>query len=227
MDSFKYIANKKSFLIYKDTLRVLGELDDTTLANVVRCIIAWQDGNFNTVESYCQKPMVKLAFKMLENNFIEDNKQWLKTSEKRKDAINKRWSKHTKEYKSIQMNTSDTDTTTTTTTTTNTTTIKRENIQEEKFFEELYNSPIWLEQVQMRYKIDSPKKVQDYLDVFETDCQAKGKTHLHINEVKSHFVSWLKYELNTHNNGNNRKPNEEEPTGFEAIKEWSASSIQQ
>ena len=70
-----------------------------------------------------------------------------------------------------------------------------------KFIEELKNSPIWLEQMAMRFHI-SVNEVVMRLEDFALDLQCRGTEHQDFNDTRRHFNDWLRIQL-----ANERKHN--------------------
>lgn len=71
---------------------------------------------------------------------------------------------------------------------------EEENPNPQTYFDEAKNSPIWKEQVAMRYEI-TKNEVPEYLDKFQQECLCKETTHLSMNDFKSHFCNWLRIQI--------------------------------
>ena len=78
-----------------------------------------------------------------------------------------------------------------------------------EFIEELKQSEIWLEQMQMRFKLNADE-IKDKLDIFALDCRCRGIEHKNLNETRRHFNDWLRIQIESQNRNNNeatrRKP---------------------
>ena len=78
-----------------------------------------------------------------------------------------------------------------------------------EFIEELKQSEIWLEQMQMRFKLNADE-IKDKLDIFALDCRCRGTEHKNLNETRRHFNDWLRIQIESQNRNNNeatrRKP---------------------
>ena len=78
-----------------------------------------------------------------------------------------------------------------------------------EFIEELKQSEIWLEQMQMRFKLNADD-IKDKLDMFALDCQCRGTEHKNLNDTRRHFNDWLRILIESQNRNNNettrRKP---------------------
>ena len=78
-----------------------------------------------------------------------------------------------------------------------------------EFIEELKQSEIWLEQMQMRFRMNADE-IKEKLDVFALDCQCRGTEHKNLNETRRHFNDWLRIQIESQNRNNNetnrRKP---------------------
>lgn len=78
-----------------------------------------------------------------------------------------------------------------------------------EFIEELKQSEIWLEQMQMRFKLNADE-IKDKLDVFSLDCRCRGTEHKNLNDTRRHFNDWLRIQIESQNRNNNeatrRKP---------------------
>jgi len=74
--------------------------------------------------------------------------------------------------------------------------------------QQLSSSPIWLENVAMRFHI-TVEQVTDKLNDFMIDCRSRGTDkHESIQDAQRHFNDWLRIQLNVQNqvnNGNDRK----------------------
>lgn len=75
---------------------------------------------------------------------------------------------------------------------------------------ELKNSAIWIEQMQMKFKITEKEKLLKRIDDFELDCQCRGTIHRDLSDAKKHFCDWLRIKLER--DGNN-KTNTRKETG--------------
>ena len=77
------------------------------------------------------------------------------------------------------------------------------------YIEELKQSEIWLEQMQMRFRLNADE-IKDKLDTFALDCQCRGTEHKNLNETRRHFNDWLRIQIESQNRNNNeatrRKP---------------------
>lgn len=68
---------------------------------------------------------------------------------------------------------------------------------------QLRNSPIWLENVAMRFHI-TVEQVTNKLNDFGIDCRSRGTDkHESIQDAQRHFNDWLRIQLNVQNQGNN------------------------
>ena len=77
------------------------------------------------------------------------------------------------------------------------------------YIEELKQSEIWLEQMQMRFRLNADE-IKDKLDMFALDCRCRGTEHKNLNETRRHFNDWLRIQIESQNRNNNeatrRKP---------------------
>lgn len=70
---------------------------------------------------------------------------------------------------------------------------------------QLRNSPIWLENVAMRFHI-TVKQVTDKLNDFGIDCRSRGTlSHDSLHDAQRHFNDWLRIQLNIQSNGTDRQ----------------------
>ena len=78
-----------------------------------------------------------------------------------------------------------------------------------EFIEELKQSEIWLEQMQMRFRLNADE-IKEKLDIFALDCRCRGTEHKNLNETRRHFNDWLRIQIESQNRNNNeatrRKP---------------------
>ena len=78
-----------------------------------------------------------------------------------------------------------------------------------EFVEELKQSEIWLEQMQMRFRMNAGE-IKEKLDTFALDCRCRGTEHKNLNETRRHFNDWLRIQIESQNRNNNetnkRKP---------------------
>ena len=78
-----------------------------------------------------------------------------------------------------------------------------------EFIEELKQSEIWLEQMQMRFRMNADE-IKEKLDIFALDCQCRGTEHRNLNETRRHFNDWLRIQIESQNRNSNeatrRKP---------------------
>ena len=77
------------------------------------------------------------------------------------------------------------------------------------YVEELKQSEIWLEQMQMRFRLNADE-IKDKLDMFALDCRCRGTEHNNLNDTRRHFNDWLRIQIESQNRNNNettrRKP---------------------
>ena len=77
------------------------------------------------------------------------------------------------------------------------------------YIEELKQSEIWLEQMQMRFRLNADE-IKEKLDIFALDCRCRGTEHKNLNETRRHFNDWLRIQIESQNRNNNeanrRKP---------------------
>ena len=77
------------------------------------------------------------------------------------------------------------------------------------YVEELKQSEIWLEQMQMRFRLNADE-IKDKLDTFALDCRCRGTEHKNLNETRRHFNDWLRIQIESQNRNSNeanrRKP---------------------
>ena len=94
-------------------------------------------------------------------------------------------------------------------TTTSTTTARACEDKNHEFIEELKQSEIWLEQMQMRFRLNADE-IKDKLDIFALDCRCRGTEHKNLNDTRRHFNDWLRIMIESQNRNNNeenrRKP---------------------
>ena len=78
-----------------------------------------------------------------------------------------------------------------------------------EFVEELKQSEIWLEQMQMRFRLNADE-IKEKLDTFALDCRCRGTEHKNLNDTRRHFNDWLRIQIESQNRNNNeatrRKP---------------------
>ena len=90
------------------------------------------------------------------------------------------------------------------------------------YIEELKQSEIWLEQMQMRFKLNADE-IKDKLDIFALDCRCRGTEHKNLNDTRRHFNDWLRIQIESQNRNSNeatrRKPeNKRRGTDVTAVK---------
>ena len=94
-------------------------------------------------------------------------------------------------------------------TTSTTTTARAYKDKNHEFIEELKQSEIWLEQMQMRFRMNAGE-IKEKLDTFALDCQCRGTEHKNLNDTRRHFNDWLRILIESQNRNNNetnkRKP---------------------
>ena len=71
-----------------------------------------------------------------------------------------------------------------------------------EFVEELKQSEIWLEQMQMRFRMNADE-IKDKLDIFALDCRCRGTEHKNLNDTRRHFNDWLRIQIESQNRNNN------------------------
>ena len=93
--------------------------------------------------------------------------------------------------------------------TTSTTTARAHEDENNEFVEELKQSEIWLEQMQMRFRMNADE-IKDKLDMFALDCRCRGTEHKNLNDTRRHFNDWLRIMIESQNRNTNeankRKP---------------------
>ena len=93
--------------------------------------------------------------------------------------------------------------------TTSTTTARAHEDENLVYIEELKQSEIWLEQMQMRFRLNADE-IKEKLDIFALDCRCRGTEHKNLNETRRHFNDWLRIQIESQNRNNNettrRKP---------------------
>lgn len=89
-----------------------------------------------------------------------------------------------------------------------------------EFIQQLKNSPIWIEQMAMRFHIrveDVNKRLED----FALDLQCRGTEHRDLNDARRHFNDWLRIQLEAErkkqSNVSDRKKSESERRGSEVV----------
>ena len=94
-------------------------------------------------------------------------------------------------------------------TTTSTTTARAHEDKNDEFIDELKQSEIWLEQMQMRFRMNADE-IKEKLDIFALDCQCRGTEHKNLNDTRRHFNDWLRIMIESQNRNSNeatrRKP---------------------
>ena len=94
-------------------------------------------------------------------------------------------------------------------TTTSTTTARAHEDKNAEFIEVLKQSEIWLEQMQMRFKLNADE-IKNKLDIFSLDCRCRGTEHKNLNDTRRHFNDWLRIQIESQNRNSNeetrRKP---------------------
>ena len=71
-----------------------------------------------------------------------------------------------------------------------------------EFVEELKQSEIWLEQMQMRFRMNADE-IKEKLDIFALDCRCRGTEHKNLNETRRHFNDWLRIQIESQNRNTN------------------------
>lgn len=71
-----------------------------------------------------------------------------------------------------------------------------------EFVEELKQSEIWLEQMQMRFRMNADE-IKDKLDTFALDCRCRGTEHRNLNDTRRHFNDWLRIQIESQNRNSN------------------------
>lgn len=79
---------------------------------------------------------------------------------------------------------------------------------EQQLIQSMQNAPMWQEDVCRCYKI-TQTQLQEHIEQFSAECRAKQTTHQNDRDIRSHFVNWLRYQLNKNQNG--RKTTETNP----------------
>ena len=87
-------------------------------------------------------------------------------------------------------------------TTTSTTTARTHEDKNDEFIVELKQSEIWLEQMQMRFRMNADE-IKEKLDIFALDCQCRGTEHKNLNDTRRHFNDWLRIMIESQNRNNN------------------------
>lgn len=72
----------------------------------------------------------------------------------------------------------------------------------DEFIVELKQSEIWLEQMQMRFRMNADE-IKEKLDIFALDCRCRGTEHRNLNETRRHFNDWLRIQIESQNRNNN------------------------
>ena len=106
------MKKRKSFILYTDYLQHIEGMSDQEIGQLFRAIMLYASGR----EVPEMKGFARMAFSFISLQMDRDNEKWEDTCQKRREAVNKRWTKqkNTNEYKSIFCNTNDTDTDTVT-----------------------------------------------------------------------------------------------------------------
>ena len=79
---------------------------------------------------------------------------------------------------------------------------------EQQLIQSMQNAPMWQEDVCRCFKI-TQTQLQERIEQFSAECRAKQTTHQNDRDIRSHFVDWLRYQLNKNQNG--RKTTETNP----------------
>ena len=111
------MSEQKCIMLYHDTIEQWEMLSNEQAGRLIKALLRYGKSG-ERINS--DDEAVTMAFSFISSQIDRDNQKWEKTCEKRREAINKRWST---KYNSIQKNTNDTNTITNTVTDTNTNTI--------------------------------------------------------------------------------------------------------
>lgn len=100
--------NQKGFIVYGDIKATSDELSDEQLGKLFRGMIDY------FVSGECPRftDSLKFAFIPIKQQMDRDSEKYAQRCEKMRENVNKRWSKDTKVYNGIQLNTNDTNTNT-------------------------------------------------------------------------------------------------------------------
>jgi DNA-binding transcriptional regulator YhcF (GntR family) len=100
------------------------------------------------------------------------------------------------------------------------TTIKRARAREENpdYIAELKASPLWLEQMAMKFHL-SPNELTKRLNDFALDLKCRGTEHRNLNDTKRHFCDWLRIQIQSEKrqqqDETNRRNNQDKRRGAE------------
>ena len=82
-------------------------------------------------------------------------------------------------------------------------------VDESKLASDMKNSPLWLEQMSMRHRLNKVELLKR-IDAFFLDCRCRDKAHQSTADAKRHFNDWLltqtRLERNSNNGYEKRKP---------------------
>lgn len=84
-----------------------------------------------------------------------------------------------------------------------------------EFIQQLKNSPIWIEQMAMRFHIGIDEVIKR-MDDFLLDLNCRGTEHRDFNNIRRHFNDWLRIQLESErrkNNVPNRQQSQSERRG--------------
>lgn len=79
-----FIERKPSFVLHKDSLDILCDLDDEQAGKLFKAIASFQKSGEEPKDQLC-----KMLFLPFKNQFIRDNEKWLKTSKNRANSGSK------------------------------------------------------------------------------------------------------------------------------------------
>lgn len=193
---------RESFVFYKDWWNTLKDVDDKVRLEVL-------DALMNKVfddKTVKVSAIARIALSFIMTQIERDLTKYTEICEKRREAVEKRWSKskNTKEYKSIQPNTNDTynDNDNVNDNENENDSIIKEEIKEENFLlsevefakkliDELLVSEIWKDNVCMQFN-KKKEEIDSRIREFGLHIQTNDSIPTDLGNAKRYFINWLR-----------------------------------
>lgn len=214
--------DKNSVLLYCDIINTVEELTDEEAGKLFKHYLRY----INDLNPEPPDKITKLVFEPIKQNLKRDLKKWEKTVEGRSKAGK---ASAEKRNKPKQKETKPTNVEFVEFASTNSTVIVNDNVnvnvtdnvnvideKDRKQFEELkfemINSPTWLSDICRIEKIESIFLLEKLHEFLDKNIWLKKDFYKGLQEVRKHFISWLRVQLKEKSSGKKENTNPQEVT---------------
>ncbi|MCU6767380.1 DUF4373 domain-containing protein [Barnesiella propionica] len=172
-----YYAEWNDMLKYK-LLKELTGISSELIEQIVQRLVKWDffDKNlFNSEKILTSRGIQKRYFQAIKRRSVIDKFPYLLIDKKETTSVAQLHLKSEQTYSSAGDG--------------------RGEKLEYQFIADMKASPIWIEQMMMKYQITNKDVIYTRIDAFMLDCQCRAKKHNDLSDAKQHFCDWLRIQI--------------------------------